>query len=60
MEKKLKRLFDYQKYADNRRLAKMIEDTETRYGEKLTDEDLEMVSAAGVPVLPLQKGAKRK
>lgn len=52
MEKTLKLLFDFQKFSGSKRLAKMIEDTEKRYGGALTDDVLEEVSAAGEPFLP--------
>ena len=45
----LKDLFDYQKFAGNSRLEVMIRDTESRYGSKLSIDDLELVSAAGTP-----------
>lgn len=51
MEEKLKKLFDYQKFQDNGRLAQLIEDTEQRYFGCLSDDDLALVSAAGSPEL---------
>ena len=50
MEKKLKSLFDFQKFEGNEELAKMIAETESRFNKALSDEDLLMVSAAGMPV----------
>ena len=48
MEKAFKRLFDYQRFADNKRIADMIADTESRYNAvPLSDDMLELVSAAG-------------
>ncbi|MDO4939915.1 MAG: hypothetical protein Q4E54_08170 [Lachnospiraceae bacterium] len=47
MEKLLSRLFDYQRFEGNDRLAEMIEETEAKFGTDLTVEDLEQVSAAG-------------
>lgn len=47
MEKTLKRLFDYQKFSGNSRLEAMIRDTESRYDNVLSDDDLEYVNAAG-------------
>ena len=46
MERKLKRVFDYQKFTSNRRLGAMIAETERRY-QALNDEDLFFVAAAG-------------
>lgn len=47
MEQKLKRLFDYQKFQRNSRLEAMLLEAEERYQSSLSDEDLELVSAAG-------------
>lgn len=47
MEKKLKKLFDYQRFEKNERLEKIIKETESRYGEELSDDDLSLVNAAG-------------
>ena len=48
--------------AENPRLAKMIEDTEARYGAALSDDSLEFVSAAGETDIPQKKskGGKEK
>ena len=48
MEKKLKRLFDYQRFEQNPRLAKIIRESENAASE-LADDDLFYVSAAGTP-----------
>lgn len=55
-------LFDYQRIAENPRLAKMIEDTEARYGAALSDDSLEFFSAAGETDIPQKKskGGKEK
>lgn len=47
MEEKLRWLFDFQKFSENLRLAEMKDETEKRYGETLSDEELEQVNAAG-------------
>lgn len=51
MENRLKSLFDYQRFESNFRLARLIEETENRYlyndSEELSDDDLELVNAAG-------------
>ena len=49
MEKKLSRLFDYQKFAGNSELADIIADVDSRYpkAEALSDDDLFNVAAAG-------------
>jgi hypothetical protein len=46
VEKKLKRVFDYQRFSPNSRLGAMIAETERRY-QALDDDDLFLVSAAG-------------
>ena len=51
MEKKLHRLFDFQKFQGNEKLSAMIGDVETCYGRALSDDDLELVSAAGEKTL---------
>lgn len=45
--KNLRKLFDYQKFQNNSALASMIAETESRYGQALSDDSLEQVSAAG-------------
>ena len=44
---KLTALFDYQCFERNERLQALIEDTESRCMNALSDDDLEWVSAAG-------------
>ena len=50
MEKKLSRLFDYQKYAKNSELADILDDVDSRYPQarELSDDELSFVAAAGV------------
>ena len=48
MERKLFQAFDRQRFQQNERLASIISDVESRYARALSDDDLEMVSAAGV------------
>lgn len=45
--KKLSQVFDFQRFQQNERLADIISDVESRYAHALTDDDLELVSAAG-------------
>ena len=47
MERKLFQAFDRQRFQQNARLASIIGDVESRYTHALSDDDLEMVSAAG-------------
>ena len=46
IEQKLKKLFDFQKFEQNQKLSKMIDDAESE-GVLLTDEELSFVNAAG-------------
>ena len=48
MERKLFQAFDRQRFQQNARLADIIGDVESRYARVISDDDLEMVSAAGV------------
>lgn len=55
MEKKLASLFEYQRFAQNPRLSKLIAETENKYANEIADDDLWMVNAAGAPELSMQK-----
>ena len=56
MERKLKQLFDYQKFAGNRELQQVIDSVQAKYAvRELALEDMEMVAAAGMPELQTQK-----
>ena len=57
MEKKLLNLFDFQKYEENERISKMIEETEQRFGTEINMEDLEQVTAAGTYNWPASQPA---
>ena len=51
MERKLKALFDFQKYEQNADLQKIIDQVHARYNSRaqlLEDDDVEFVNAAGV------------
>lgn len=52
MEKTLKRLFDFQKFSGNARLSEVIADTESRYNNALSDDELGAVNAAGELIPP--------
>lgn len=47
MENEIKKLFDYQRFENNSRLAGIIAQTEERYGKSLSEEELFFVNAAG-------------
>ena len=51
-EVRIRNIFDFQRFAGNARLARLISETENRYKRSdnvvmLSDRDLEMVNAAG-------------
>ena len=51
--KKLSQAFDFQKFQQNPRLAAITRDVESRYDKAaLSDDDLELVSAAGETTVP--------
>ena len=54
-QKRLTTLFDYQRFERNKRLQALIEDTENRCMNALSDDDLEWVSAAGDETDPKEK-----
>lgn len=49
MENKLRKLFDYQKFERSPELDALIAQTHARYGEEISEDDLEHVAAAGEP-----------
>ena len=60
-ERKLKKLFDYQRFENDPALSKLIAETEARRGASLGDDDLDGVSAAGdVSSAKREKGKKQK
>ena len=51
--KKLSQAFDFQKFQRNPKMAGIVRETEGRYAKTtLSDDDLELVSAAGEPTVP--------
>lgn len=52
MEKKLKSLFEYQRFARNERLSALIAESEAACSEELDDDMLFFVSAAGELPVP--------
>ena len=46
---RLTQVFDYQRFQQNKRLSAIIDDVQSRYSHVLTEDELDMVSAAGVP-----------
>ena len=45
-------LFEYQRFAGNKKLQALIDETERRQLYNLSDDDLSMVSAAGEATVP--------
>ena len=60
MEKKLKKLFEYQRFERNEHLERLISKTESRAANELSDEDLSFVNAAGEMKLAGGLGGKKK
>ena len=59
MERTLKSLFDFQKFEGNSDLQRVIDSTHSRYAvRELNMDEMEFVSAAGVPQLPNRKNNK--
>lgn len=59
MEKKLKQLFDFQKFSGNAELQSVIDSVHSRYETReLNMDEMDMVFAAGVPHLPDRKNPK--
>lgn len=58
MEKKLKALFDFQKFENNAKLDKIIRESEERYGTALSDDELELASAAGEATMRKEESAE--
>lgn len=58
-EKTLKNLFDFQRFAINSSLEKIIQDTQSRIPSALSENELSFVNAAGVPeIMGLQSGGE--
>ena len=58
MERKLKALFDFQKFEENADLQKVIDRVHARYNSRaqlLDDDDVEFVNAAGVQDTGMKK-----
>ena len=59
MEKKLARLFDYQKFEGNSDLEQVISSVHARYSRReLTEEETDWVNAAGTPEMMLPDRGK--
>lgn len=61
MEKKLKKLFDFQSFSGNKEIEKMMKEAESRYPAMMSDDDLAFV-AAGVehPLSEEEQETRRK
>lgn len=58
MDKKLKAIFDYQRFAGNDRLSRLIEESKNRFKYELTDDELWLVNAAGAQLQPEEEKHK--
>ena len=53
MDNKLKQLFGYQRFAENKDLQQVIDSVHAKYATReLALNDMEMINAAGTPELP--------
>ena len=65
MDRNIRQLFDYQYFAENDRLAALIRETESRYGEKagsrreLTEEESSLIHAAAGLTIPSSQSRSR-
>ncbi len=55
MDKDLEKLFDFQRFAENKRLSAMLAQAEESLTRTLSDEELELVNAAGDPAAEAAK-----
>ena len=61
MEKKLAKMFDFQKFDGNRDLQKVIDSVHRKYAAReLNLDDMEMVNAAGTPDMQTDKNKREK
>lgn len=60
MEKMLNMLFDYQRFENNPRIAKMIGEAESRYSRALSDDELSFLNAAGVSDSEAEKKIRKQ
>ena len=64
MEQKLRRIYEYQRYENNPRLKKMLDDALGRYdfsGEgELSDDDVSVLNAAGTTVSKPDTGKEKR
>ena len=61
MEKKLRSLFDYQKFEGNKDLQRVVDSVHGRYAmRELNIDEMSVVFAAGTPDLPPKKDEERK
>ena len=60
MEEKLKKLFDFQRFEENPRLASLIKETKDRETRELSDDDLFYVAAAGSAEYLREEAEKKK
>ncbi len=59
MEKKLFRLFDFQKFEDNRNLRQIVDEVHNQsQARALSLEEMEFVNAAGEPTAPVKPEEK--
>ncbi len=61
MESKLKKLFDYQRFENNKELGSIIDEVHGRYAAReLSLDEMSFVSAAGAPEQMLKRKPKKE
>ena len=55
MDRTLKKLFDFQHFRQQDRLTAVIGDVKSRYAAVLSDDEAELVSAAGTACVPTEQ-----
>ena len=55
MDRTLKKLFDFQHFRQKDRLTAVIGDVKSRYAAVLSDDEAELVSAAGTVCVPTEQ-----
>lgn len=59
MERKIKRIFDFQRFSANKKLEELISQTQNRYAA-ISEENLGFINAAGAPESINVKGSDKE
>ena len=58
IEKKLRTLFDFQKFINNEKMSSLISSTQSHFPVSLSEDELAYVNAAGAPEIMAYTGEK--